>query len=162
LHDSQIAYQDPTAANKRSPQQNGATLFDENGVIVMATESWVSELLRTHQWRELFWHRRDDLKNVARIACIGHAMWEKCRAPYIGMTAKWLAVEVTEMQLQASTAELFAQVDALLAWRLPVCPKDLKPLPLLGWPDICEANAEAIFYDDIKYFRPGREGQASA
>ena len=47
LHRSQIEFRDDAAANKRSPQQNGATLFDECGCILVTCERSFQPLLRT-------------------------------------------------------------------------------------------------------------------
>lgn len=156
LHRSQCAYPATTGSrNQRSAQQNGATLFDENGVIVITSVAWVGALLASHAWHELFITRRAELPRVAKIALFGHALWEKCRNPYRGLTAKWLAIMVSPDQLQAP--DLHQQVDQHLAKGLstrPLLPKDLKPLPLLGWPDLCPANHDPAFYGDQSYFRP--------
>jgi hypothetical protein len=150
LHRSQIQYPaGPTAKNGRSPQQNGATLFDENGIVVVTQAGWVIEALRQHQWQELFVQRREELIQVATLWVVGHAMWEQLRHPFCGLTAKWLAVDLS------ATARL-AAVDHLASLLPPVVPPTLGNLPVLGWPGICTANADRAFYDNTDYFRPAR------
>jgi hypothetical protein len=37
--------------------------------------------------------------------------------------------------------------------------RQLAPLPVLGIPGWCAENAQAAYYDDTEYFRPGRSGR---
>ena len=150
LHRSQVQYPpQPGAKNGRSPQQNGATLFDENGVLLVTQASWVVAALRQHDWQTLFTVRREELLQVAHVWFLGHALWEQLRAPFCGLTAKWLAVDLSP------TASIQA-VDAAAAQLPPMRPQQLGNLPILGWPGLCAANADPGFYDNTDYFRPAR------
>ena len=54
-----------------------------------------------------------------------------------------------------------AQTDARLACHLSreklwQHPQDLAPVPILGFPGFTAEKAQAAYYDDQRYFRPGR------
>ena len=150
LHQSQMAFPaDATAKNGRSPQQNGATLFDENGIVIVTEKSWVTDLLRDHQWETVFVERREELLTSARFWILGHAMWEQLRQPFIGLTAKWLHVSLPP-------ESPLATVDRALSTVPPPIPRELGNVPILGWPGICAVNQDPIFYQDQDYFRPKR------
>ncbi len=143
--------------NKRSPQQNAATLFDECGVIMLTSNPELFALLAEHQWMDVFWHRREELQKQSAFFMIGHALFEKMAYPYIGMCGKVLPVYCGQDVLLKPYQEQLAFVDAGCAEVIPkYCThtKALSTLPLLGVPDWYSANTEQSFYKNTDYFRP--------
>ena len=155
LHRSQCAHPDHTSHNKRSPQQNGVTLFDENGVIICTTLPWVETSLRQHNWQDLFIIKRQELISHSRLFVLGHALWEKARNPHIGLTAKWQLLKMSDEELNHK--DCLTRCDERIAQSMPITPKQLGNLPLLGWPGTCAANEDPHFYDNTDYFRPLRQ-----
>ena len=152
---------------RRSPMENMLSLFDEGGAIIISSDISLLALIREFKWKELFWQRRDEINK--KLACItfGHAMYEKGLAPYIGMTANCILIEVGQdffiqdnrQQLQwldEKLAALFKAGDVLKK------PKDLQPFPILGMPGWDSDNGVEEYYDNVDYFRPGRKGNQQA
>lgn len=65
---------------QRSPASNAATLFDESGLVLVARDAELAELLRAKQWKAAFWERRARWHD-ARFYVIGHALLEKAVWP---------------------------------------------------------------------------------
>jgi hypothetical protein len=62
-------------------------------------------------------------------------------------------------------AERRSMLDDLVSRNLmaePPASRAFAPLPVLGVPGWCDANADAAFYDDPSVFRPGRRIAAGA
>ncbi len=72
--------------SQRSPASNAATLFDESGLVLVARDAELAELLRAKQWKTAFWERRARWHD-ARFYVIGHALLEK---------AAWSSVSIGE------------------------------------------------------------------
>ena len=45
---------------RRTPIENMLSLFDEGGAVVISSDASLLQLIRDFQWKELFWHRRDE------------------------------------------------------------------------------------------------------
>lgn len=148
-------------AQPRSAAQDALTQFDESGVIIACSDPALAELLRTFQWKELFWHQREATR--AGMACylFGHGLMEKALAPYRGMTGKGLLVSVQPSFFSLSMPERVAFLDRAVAdvvrdaARLSR-PADLAPVPVLGFPGFTPDNEIESYYDDRDYFRSGR------
>lgn len=144
---------------RRSRARDAATLFDESGAVVVASDPELLRALREHDWDTLFVTRREDWGRAIEVWIFGHALCEKAPAPFPGIVAKCVLWQVeAEYFGQAETARL-ARVDAELTRRCDeealIAPGALPPLPLLGipgwWP--CQ---DAAFYADRRQFRPKR------
>ncbi|NWG87939.1 MAG: DUF3025 domain-containing protein [Hydrogenophilaceae bacterium] len=141
---------------QRSPASNAATLFDESGLVLVARDADLADLLRTKQWQAAFWEQRKKW-HEARFYVIGHALMEKGLAPYPGMTGKCLFLQMDALPeagppppaLDAAIAE---------AWLNGAVtkPADLFVMPVLGVPGFDAANAKAAYYDNTEVFRPPR------
>jgi hypothetical protein len=118
-------------------------------------------LLRAHAWKELFWQRRAQVAREMRFFVFGHATWDQLRAPFVGLTAKavfleveasWLAWPLPQQVIDVDVrlAALFSQPDAHAR------PRDFQPLPLLGIPGVTAENVDPAYYDDTRQFRPKR------
>lgn len=133
----------------RGPLRDAATVFDENGALLLAPEPlW--QALRARDWRRLFVQLRP-LWREARLWLFGHALMEKLFSP-----RKQLVAHVYQAQTAIETIE---SLDAWLARDLTphhLAGKPFAPLPVLGVPGWCGENANFRFYDDSTVFRPPR------
>lgn len=141
---------------QRGPLRDAATLFDENGVIVLARDGTIAEDLRARRWQRLFIGRRADWTNV-RVIVFGHALLDKLVAPYKAITGH--ALLLPSLPPETSTDE----VDRVLAHTIDegLAPSAFVTFPLLGIPGWCDANADPAFYDDDSVFRAARGTLAS-
>ena len=141
----------------RGSVRDAATLFDESGVVVLCTQAQLIELLRHHEWKEVFWWQRKTVMTSMRFVVFGHAVYEKSLNPYIGMTGKGVFFQVEEAFLQQPLVTRLRVVDQWLAdfllLRLSTT-DDLSPVPVLGYPGWFDANGFGEFYDNQEYFRP--------
>ena len=150
------------ADNQRSATGDALTMFDEDGMVVLSSDDKLLELLREFRWKELFRVRRDRVQECVRFRIFGHAMYEKARAPFVGMTGKALLFNVPEEIIRLPACELNAAVDQLVA-TFAHDPGKLAhgqvfaPLPVLGVPGWWSQNESDEFYDNATYFRPGRK-----
>jgi len=78
----------------RSPLQNGITLFDECGIIVLISELWVEGCIAEHTWREFFVTVRIQLPETSQLFTFGHALFERYHQSYLGLTGKCMVVFV--------------------------------------------------------------------
>jgi hypothetical protein len=145
----------------RGTARDVLTLFDEGGIIVASADAELSALLRDFRWKELFWRQRARVLRSMRFYVFGHAIYEKALAPYQGVTAKALILDVAPAlvsaplenqlaELDARAAEYFSHAQALTSTR------HLSPLPVLGIPGWEAANERGEYYDDTSQFRPSR------
>jgi len=152
------------AGRERGAQRDALTHFDECGIAVLSTQPDLLDLLRGFQWKELFVARRAEVCKATRFVVFGHATYEALLAPFRGLTAKAVLLEVAPDTLALPPASLTAAVDALLAAELAGGayrrPRDFQPLPLLGIPGVTPASEAPGFYDDTWQFRPGRRATA--
>jgi hypothetical protein len=138
----------------RGPLRDAATVFDENGALLVTANLELPALLREHRWRAAFVERRIAWSAV-RVLCLGHALMEKLGAPYKAITAHALVIErppdapLNELDLMVSR-----RIDE--GFRTTA----LLPLPVLGVPGWCVGNANPTYYDDTSVFRPMRGAAA--
>jgi len=150
---------------RRGARRDALTLFDESGVIVAASDPALLDAVREFRWRELFVERRAELADQLRCVVFGHALYEKALAPYVGLTGHAVLLEVSADTIALDAASLVERLDAELATRLDdaaaFTAAGFAPFPLLGMPGWWPDNADAAFYDNERYFRPGRTRSAS-
>lgn len=141
----------------RGKIQDALTLFDESGVIVVCPDGELAGLLRDFQWRELFWERRQAVKEQMKFVLFGHSLYEKALQPYLGFTGKGFLAEGGE--LFNSPVE---QLDTLMAARVVrgelFGSSAFTPVPLLGVPGWWSENDDSRFYENKDYFRTQRRG----
>jgi hypothetical protein len=146
---------------ERGTPRDVLTLFDEGGVLVACAAAELARCLEQFRWKELFWTRRGEATAAMKFFVFGHAILEKALAPYKGVTAKALVIDVARNALELPTAALiellderaaayFARPEALASTRT------LAPLPVLGIPGWTPENEDPAYYDDESVFRPGR------
>lgn len=145
----------------RGPLRDAATLFDENGVVVVSADPALSELLRGHEWKALFWRRRAQVIDDMRFIVFGHGLYDKLRTPFVGLCGKAVFLDVGRGYFDMPLERQRHFVDGELAqrWRGGERyrrPADLAALPLLGIPGVVPDSAAAAYYDDLRQFRHRR------
>jgi Protein of unknown function (DUF3025) len=135
---------------RRGPLRDAATVFDENGAMLVTEDLALTTLVRARRWREVFVDRRGDWSAV-RVLCFGHALMEKLATPYKAITAHVLVISRPP---QAALSETDAVASTLLDDAFTTA--ELMPLPVLGVPGWCRENCDPAFYDDGTVFRSGR------
>lgn len=148
----------------RTPKRNRLTHFDECGLVIAVPEDRLKtannllQQLATHQWQQVLIDYQEEWQKTLFPMIFGHALYEMLLNPFIGLTAKWLAVVVPAdfpgmdwhsryQQADQSLSRRIIELDALADKRV------LKPLPLLGIPGWYAGQSKA-FYADESYFRP--------
>jgi hypothetical protein len=151
----------------RSQRRNNLTHFDECGVIVTyqsagkGHETWQQLIddLQQHEWQKVFVDHRQCWGHQLNAFIFGHANLEMLLQPFIGLTGKCLPVAVAEDFDQLSYAQQLNYLDDQLSRDIKqnnifAAHKPLHPLPLLGIPDVWDANKNPQFYQNTDYFRP--------
>ena len=148
-------------AGNRPPARDALTLFDEDGVAVLSSDAALLELVREFRWKELFWKRREEVRQRMRFFLFGHALYRKALDPFVGMTGKAVLLNVPEgFALQPLKSQV-ADTDRLLAahaWDRTRMShgREFSPLPVLGVPGWWGGNEQESFFENAGYFRPGR------
>ncbi|HCB16894.1 MAG TPA: DUF3025 domain-containing protein, partial [Alteromonas sp.] len=97
LHCEEIAQ---FGVHPRTPKRNRITHFDECGLVIAVPQDKLEignqllERLANHQWQECLVDNQHEWGNTLFPMIIGHALYEMLLDPFIGLTAKWLAVIV--------------------------------------------------------------------
>jgi len=146
---------------RRGAVRDVNTLLDESGVIVVYAEDQLAGLLRSFEWKKLFWQGREQVRAGMGFYLFGHGLYEKALRPYVGMTGQGLLIKVEQRFFSWPLAERLHHLDSLLADNLSMprqCrnPRDLCPVPLLGVPGWTTDSEFEVYYDNAGYFRPGR------
>ena len=155
LHAQALAGADPAAP--RGPMRDAATLFDENAALWVGTDPALEAALRAFDWRALFVAQRARLASSVRVHVFGHALLEKLESPFKAITAHaWPLRLPPDTPADALDAALAARLEPGALEARAFC-----PLPVMGLPGWCGANADPAFYNDTAVFRPGRRGAAT-
>ena len=141
--------------SNRSKLENRITQFDECGAIIITNDRKLLNLIKNHQWHELFINNKDAFKENIKCVVFGHAIFEKSLNPYIGMTCHCLLIESDELLINISNND-FTNIDKRVAtlWRNKIACSPLKfaALPILGIPGYWHDQND-LFYKNTKYFR---------
>ncbi|QTO43891.1 DUF3025 domain-containing protein [Burkholderia latens] len=149
----------------RGTLRDALTLFDENAALFVTADRTLADALRGFDWKQLLVAARDAWGARCEARLVGHALLEKLVAPYKSCTAHTWIVEVSDDYFSWPDAQRAAHVDAQIAGELAtraLTSRDFAPLPVLGVPGWCDANAAPSFYDDRAVFRSGRRSRAAA
>ena len=146
LHAAEI----PHERGRRGRKRDLLTLLDEGGAIVLCSAPDLIELVRSFQWKALFWERRAHLLRAMRIRVLGHATLEQALKPWPGISCKALFV-AADADPDAAAAEWLTTLPP------HATPQATAPLPIFGYPGWLAGSERAEFYDDLRYFRPFRE-----
>lgn len=144
---------------RRSPARDALSLFDEGGVIVASSSPAMLRLINDFAWKELFWHRREELRATVTFIPFGHALSEKALEPFTGIVAKTVFVPVNDLFAMLPMEARVAQADALVAAHFAhragfASPKAMAPMPVMGVPGWHPDTDREAFYDDREHFRP--------
>ena len=148
---------DPARPHKRGPVRDALTLFDECGVIVASTNGVFLQRLALRDWS--VFASRSTWKNDVRLLVSGHAILEKCLAPYKSLTAQTLLIQLDGQTPLSNDKILIRELDAglsqmMLAGEILRSPACLSPLPLMGIPGWwVDGPQDSAFYDDPGVFR---------
>lgn len=147
----------------RTVRRNNLTHFDECGVILTYqkgsnAEQLLQDLAR-HRWQTVFVDNRACWGRELNSYMFGHANLEMLLQPFIGLTGKWLALEVDAQFSKLAYVEQIKQVDESLVKYIKqtnifAAKKPMSPIPLLGIPGVWDANNNPEFYANTDYFRP--------
>lgn len=144
------------SGTNRSALENAITLFDECGLIIISNDDQLLEMIRQHQWKDLFFNNRDRFDKDIFCLVFGHAMYEKALTPYIGMTCQALLINSSEL-VKCCKNGVIKDIDNHVAdyWKNNniTATNDLNAFPLLGIPGLHSENSESSFYDNTDYFR---------
>jgi hypothetical protein len=155
MHAKFLASLGEAEAKSRSKSRDVLTMFDESGIIVASHDESLLQLVRDFQWRTLFVERRQEVIPDMTFLLVGHGLLEKSLAPFIGITAKAMLLNVDRSaDFDLSAADWLRDESNLASSRM------LAPLPILGIPGWDARNEDATFYDNVDYFRPGRIARA--
>jgi len=150
------------AGTNRSPLENAIALFDECGAIIVADDEKYLDLIRQHQWKEIFRDKKDiwaqnDFSGHIQCYVFGHAMHEKALAPYLGMTTHTILLKKESVFFDQTFQNQISELDKQIAetWINNEInkTKDLQPLPLLGIPGWWNQKQDDVFYNNQEYFR---------
>ncbi|WP_374403432.1 DUF3025 domain-containing protein [Niveibacterium sp.] len=155
------ALQERGPAAPRGPRRDALTQFDECGVVVLASEPALLDVLRGHCWREFFFDRRGAWGRAIEVIVFGHATLDQLRAPFVGLCGKALLRAVSPAWFAQPLA---ARCEPLDLWLADVIADPagiggglrLQPLPLLGVPGVVADSDNPDYYADTRQFRPLR------
>ena len=136
----------------RSPIENAITLFDECGIIIISKHAGVLDMIRKHEWKQLFIDNRSLFEHEIQCVVFGHAMYEKALTPYVGMTCQALLIQHEPLENDRYAIDKLVN-DQWQQSKIKTT-KDLYPFPVLGVPGWHQGNDEYSFYDNKGYFRP--------
>lgn len=146
MHAREIPREREECGGKRGRLRDLLTIFDEGGAIAVCEDD-VEDLVRDARWEKLFMEKHRDL----RIVVLGHAVLEQVLDPYPGITCKVIFARPGE--------DLDARCADWLATRA-TSPREMPPLPIMGYPGWYPGNGTPEFCADRRYFRETR-GSAS-
>ena len=151
------------AGANRGPLENAITLFDECGAVIVVDSDSVLDLIKNHEWKELFWNNKTLFDERIQCYVFGHALHEKSLTPYIGMTAHTIIVKQPIDFFTMDYSEQLKKIDQIISgfWTNKNIEntKNLQPFPLLGIPGWWNKNQDESFYLNDEYFRRKREGK---
>lgn len=158
-------------SGSRGRVRDTITVFDENGAILVTTDSAIGDALAKFDWQNclvqprVLWDTpmQPSSNAQASVYIFGHALLEQLIEPRKPLCAHTLILTVSPAFFSLSIRQRMAQLDKILAIKLAeilqdeaVTPRVFSPLPILGVPHYWLDNADPSFYDDTFVFRSGR------
>ena len=149
---------------QRSTLRNALTLFDECGVVLVSQNVEVLQRLKEHDWQSAFvdncelWYSAGS--GGVAVYPFGHANYEMMTKPFIGLTGKWLHLEMSAEVMGLPLNVQYRLIDERLSEKIKAGAlndnSQMSPLPLLGIPGWFDDNQNPEFYANTDYFRPKR------
>jgi len=141
--------------SNRSTLENRITQFDECGAVIISNNDYLLDLIRNHQWHELFINQAEQFEDNIRCIIFGHAIFEKALNPYIGMTCHCIllnSITLLDQQKKGNNQTLDLELSNIWSKKISIAPNKLNAFPILGipgyWPE-----QDIEFYNNIDYFR---------
>jgi hypothetical protein len=163
--------EEPTGSKNRGRVRDTITVFDENGAILVTSDTSIGEALIDFDWQNSlvkprkYWDKMDSPNKDAKAAVyiFGHALLEQLIAPRKPLCAHSVVIHVSQDFFALSKLERISYLDDKLSEYMNdllaqsgVTPRQLAPLPILGVPYFWSDNSEVSFYEDTFVFRSGR------
>lgn len=147
------------SSKNRSATENYLTLLDENGVIVVSSNKALLEHIRGMEWKSLFWDQQECLNKEIKCFILGHSLHEKLLNPYIGMVGHSILLDVSPTFFDESLINQLETIEKAVVDINFSClsPRDLFPIPILGFKGWHEATNSEEFYYNKNYFRRQRQ-----
>ena len=159
LHADEISRTRASADPKhtRGKLRDAATIFDENGALIVARDQKFIEALCEHRWRHVFVEGRASFGRNWDVWLFGHALMEKLVTPYKAITAHALPIVADNDFFAMPFHDKAVWIDRIVSKRLTngVATAELTPLPILGVPGWWH-DQDDVFYGDAAVFRPKR------
>lgn len=145
-----------SSGSNRSAIENAITLFDECGIIIISDKPELLEMIRNHQWKDLFYTHKYCFEKHIKCIVFGHAIYEKSLSPYIGMTAHALLIQNNDMikNNQPDLNIIDTHIEKQWGDSHISTTDSFHPFPLLGVPGWYHENEKKSFYENKDYFRP--------
>ncbi len=158
-------------SERRGRVRDTITVFDENGAVLVTSDSSIGEALVDFDWQASLVKPRAKWDNPtqpnssaqAAVYIFGHALLEQLVHPRKPLCAHSIVVHVAQEFFTLSLAERMSCLDDKVAEYMDtllsnddVKPRQLAPLPILGVPHFWAENADIGFYKDSYVFRSGR------
>ena len=144
----------------RTREEDICTLINENSIVIAYSHQPDAAAIHNFSWRDLFWTRRKGLQERMELFFLGHALLDKARHPYIGMTGHAILIHVDEGFFVKSIQERVEIIDKrtsmIIEGKAIQKSKDLSPFPVLGFPGFDIRAEKEEFYQNTWYFRAGR------
>ena len=145
----------------RSRYRDRMTHWDECGVVLLHTKGCdIPDLLSQHHWYDAFYENKLRWGMECKAVIFGHAMYESLLNPFIGLTAKFIPIEVSQSLIISPHSQHLEEIDKRLKrhlshWQFST---KMSPFPILGVPD-WYPNQDKAFYQNTQYFMPKRPQQ---
>jgi hypothetical protein len=158
LQAAEIARRSASPQVVRGKLRDAATIFDENAVLLLASDPALCEALRRHQWHKIFVEQREEFEKRCEVQVFGHALMEKLMSPYKAITGHTWIVLVHADILALPEKDRRQWVDASVADQLRngLSTSDFTHLPVLGVPGWWPGQEES-FYADQTVFRAAKQ-----
>jgi hypothetical protein len=158
-------------SERRGRVRDTITVFDENGAVLVTSDSSIGEALVDFDWQASLVKPRAKWDNPtqpnssaqAAVYIFGHALLEQLVHPRKPLCAHSIVIHVAQEFFTLSLAERMSYLDDKVAEYMDrllsnddVKPRQLAPLPILGVPHFWAENAYIGFYEDSYVFRSGR------
>ena len=141
--------QSELTSNGRSRLRDALTLFDENGALLITTETSIRDALLDQDWGTLFVQGRAHWKGRARLLVFGHGLLDSLQNPHRGLCAKAIPVLVPTLDLPEKTLPVL--LEAVV--RAVQDPANFSPVPVMGIPGWFEESNQLGYYNDRSVYR---------
>lgn len=141
--------QSELTSNGRSRLRDALTLFDENGALLLTTETSIRDALLDQDWQTLFVHGRQHWNGRARLLVFGHGLLDSLHKPHRGLCAKAIPVLLPALDVPDETLSVLLEVVVMAVQD----PANFSPIPVMGVPGWFEESNQPGYYEDRSVYR---------